>query len=287
MIGFFLYVAYNIRTIYVFSIVALYILVIAYNFYSSKQTVFKSFLDLIGMLFGIQIAGIPQGIINYFQSGKYGLSVPTNGLMLQQMYWGLQYQRYDTYINYLNDLSHPLPQVYFMDPVGNRILEAMKVDSFSSWNEYFNIFIHYPIDVLEIYLRHFVNFLFPCWPKLYIENLNSSKWLLGVVGLSIIFLGVLCMVFKCIQSNKALFLMVPIVIPSIMIISGAVEYRFSLGIYFYVIINLCFNTDWHLLKQKFLYNKWIISFIYIIFLVLVFGIWSSMLVSETVLPLFL
>lgn len=270
-----------------FSIVALYILVIAYNFYSSKQTVFKSFLDLIGMLFGIQIAEIPQGIINYFQSGKYGLSVPTNGLMLQQMYWGLQYQRYDTYINYLNDLSHPLPQVYFMDPVGNRILEAMKVDSFSSWNEYFNIFIHYPIDVLEIYLRHFVNFLFPCWPKLYIENLNSSKWLLGVVGLSIIFLGVLCMVFKCIQSNKALFLMVPIVIPSIMIIPGAVEYRFSLGIYFYVIINLCFNTDWHLLKQKFLYNKWIISFIYIIFLVLVFGIWPSMLASETVLPLFL
>lgn len=100
--------------------------------------------------------------------------------MVAQMYWGLQYQRYDTYINYLNDLSHPLPQVYFMDPVGNRILEAMKVDSFSSWNEYFNIFIHYPIDVLEIYLRYFVNFLFPCWPKLYIENLNSSKWLLGI-----------------------------------------------------------------------------------------------------------
>ena len=100
--------------------------------------------------------------MNYKNLGSLSIGVPTNGLMLQQMLWGIKYQRYDTYMPRITDAAHPNPQIYFTDAAGLKILEEMNLDSFSTWGDFFRLFIHHPIDVAAIYIRHFINFIFPC-----------------------------------------------------------------------------------------------------------------------------
>lgn len=182
-----------------------------------------------GIVLGILAAGIPQVVMNYKNLGSFSIGVPTNGLMLQQMFWGIKYQRYDTYIPRGTDTVHPDLQVFFTDAAGVKILQEM--------------------------------------------NLNSSKWLLGVIGFSTLFISVLSMALNSCRSWKMLGWLTPVLIPSILIIPGAVEYRFSIGIYFYFIMNLCFNIDWKGFVLK------------IIILGLCFAIWSSMLSGEAITPL--
>lgn len=56
--------------------------------------------------------------------GKLSLIVPTNGLMLALISWGIRYQRYDTYVG--ENIVHPSPQMYFVDPVGNVLMQLRK-----------------------------------------------------------------------------------------------------------------------------------------------------------------
>ena len=242
-------------------------------------------MGFAGIVLGILAAGIPQVVMNYKNLGSFSIGVPTNGLMLQQMFWGLKYQRYETYIPRVTDTVHPDPQVFFTDAAGVKILEEMNLDSFSTWGDFFRLFIHHPIDVIAIYIRHCVNFIFPCWPETYVRNLNSSKWLLGVIGFSTLFISVLSMALNSCRSWKTLGWLTPVLIPSILIIPGAVEYRFSIGIYFYFIMNLCFNVDWKGFILKIKENWWKILLVYIVLLGLCFAIWSSMLSSEAITPL--
>lgn len=145
-------------------------------------------ISIIEFGIGSFIAGIPQIIMNYLNLGKVSIKVPTNGLMLQQMFWGIKYQRYDTYIAFNSDLTHSFPQCFFEDPTGMLILNKLGMNTFSTWGDYIKLFIHYPFDVIAIYVRHLVNFIFPCWPQMYVQDLNSLKWPFGILGVSILFL---------------------------------------------------------------------------------------------------
>lgn len=285
--GAFAYFSYNIRTIYLFAILGLLILCVAMNIKNNKNrhTIENIIVEFAGIALGILAAGIPQAVMNYKNLGSLSIGVPTNGLMLQQMFWGIKYQRYDTYMPRITDAAHPNPQIYFTDAAGLKILEEMNLDSFSTWGDFFRLFIHHPIDVAAIYIRHFINFIFPCWPEVYVRNLNSSKWLLGVIGFSTLFISVLSIVLNSCKSWKTLGRLTPVLVPSILIIPGAVEYRFSIGIYFYFIMNLCFNIDWKGFVLKIKENWWKILLVYIIILGLCLAIWSSMLSGEAITPL--
>lgn len=280
LVGVFSYFSYNIRTIYLFSLLSIYVIYIIICL-QKKNNIFLT----VGFAVGNVIAGIPQSIMNYCNLGKFTFSVPTDGLMLHQMYWGIQYQRYDTYISFEYDLAHLTPQVKFVDPAGMDILSKMQLTTFSTWGDYIKVLVHYPLDIIAVYVRHFINFVFPCWPQMYVQNLNSLKWPLGLFGITILFLGVYIILSKCYKESKWLWLFTPILIPSILIIPGAVEYRFSIGIYFYILLNICFNTNWKELKDKVYKDKLKIIFVYLGIVLLCVAIWSSMLAMEEQLPL--
>lgn len=242
-------------------------------------------ISIIEFGIGSFIAGIPQIIMNYLNLGKVSIKVPTNGLMLQQMFWGIKYQRYDTYIAFNSDLTHSFPQCFFEDPTGMLILNKLGMNTFSTWGDYIKLFIHYPFDVIAIYVRHLVNFIFPCWPQMYVQDLNSLKWPFGILGVSILFLGVYLIISKSYKNSKYLWLLIPIFIPAILIIPGAVEYRFSFGIYFYMLFNVCFNTNWDKFKENVGRDKVKLIVTYLFVLMFCVAIWSSMLAMETATPL--
>lgn len=189
--GVFCYLSYNTRTIYLFAcftVPVIYIILRLCNQTKKKIDIKKLLLTGAEMgagFLGAVAAAIPQIIMNTIHLGKLSMSVPTSGLMLSQMSWGIRYQRYDTYLPLTVDELHPNPQVFFIDNTGIRILEEMGMAVFEDWGDFLSLFFHHPVDVITIYVRHLVNYVFPCWPTMYITDLNNSKWLWGLLGFTI------------------------------------------------------------------------------------------------------
>lgn len=282
--GAFCYLAYNTRTIYMFAGFAMVIIFIVASLKKIQSVVMFLGEIVVGSV-GCFMAAIPQIIMNYINLGKFSIKVPANGLMLNQMFWGIQYQRYDTYFATIVDEIHPSPQVYFVDPSGMKILNEMNLTGFGNWSDFFRLFIAHPVDVTLIYVKHLINFVFPCWPQMYVPDLNSSKWCMGLLGGTLIFLTFYVFFEKCIKNYKSIVYYIPLVVPAILIIPGAVEYRFSLPFYIFAICQLCFNVDYQKVKVSFVNKKWKVIFLYLIFILFCFTIWSNMLANESVTPL--
>jgi len=283
--GFSCYCAYNVRTIYLFSaivVLILYVLICIKNKIKYYQIVTGFSSSVLGLL----SATIPQVIVNRANlGGKFNIFVQTEGLMLQQMSWGIKYQRYDTYICAESDEIHYMPQMYFNDPSGIEILREMGIEEFETWRDFFRVFYHHPVDVAIIYIKHFINYIFPCWPEVYVTNLNSQKWILGLVSLTIWFLFMLAVGKKCFLEYKTMIYYIPIIIAGILIVPGAVEYRFSIPLFLFVISQLCFNVDYSKLKREVMACKINVIILYIIFVALCFSVWSNMLSNEWMTPL--
>lgn len=284
--GVFLYWAYNTRTIYMFAGIAIIIIYVLMSIFDKgigkirrlRVTVIRNLVIVVGCF----VASIPQIIMNYSNQGRFSMGVPTNGLMLQQMFWGIQNQRYDTYVGNATDILHPNPGVHFVDLTGMKILDNLQMTQFETWGDFFKVFFSNPIDVIIMYFRHCINFIFPCWPEAYINDLNSSKFLLGLLGGSIIFLTLVIFFERCIVDYKSIISYIPIIIPALLIIPGAVEYRFSLPIYVFAISQICFNVDSVKFKKVLSNNKVKMCLMYIIFMLFCFAIWSNMLASESI-----
>lgn len=287
--GAFAYLAYNTRTIYLFACFTMPVIYIIMLLRQEEEFSFKKILftaaTIISGLIGVVAAAIPQIMINKTWNGLLSISVTTDGLMLSQMLWGLKYQRYDTYVPIVPDPIHPSPQIIFSDPVGLRLLEEMQITEFNDWSDFLYLFVQHPIDVCMIYVRHLINFVCPFWPEIYVTDLNTSKWLWGLLGFTIFFLTAFVFVRKCLNSYKSLVYFIPVLIPGILIIPGAVEYRFSLPLYLFALCQLCFNADWKKIKDDVIAHKWSVLFIYLAGALLCFAVWSDMLASESVTPL--
>ncbi len=280
--GIFCYLAYNVRTIYLFASVIMFVM-LGIKLFSGRAKKFKTICVISGELLigvlGTLLAAIPQIIMNYINLGKLYIGVPTNGLMLNQVYWGMELQRYDTYVGKAE--THTNPQMFFLDPSGIQILEELNLQGFNSWLDWAKAFAAHPIDMIIIYVRHFINFIFPCWPQMYVKNLNSSKWIMGLLGATLLFVMIYIFLEKCLNNYTGFTYYVPLLIPALLIIPGAVEYRFSLPFYLFAICQICFNTNYKKIKITFSASKTKIIFLYLIFISLVFAIWSNMLGNES------
>lgn len=175
--------------------------------------------------------------------------------------------------------------MYFNDAAGIKLLNEAGISEFTSWGEFIGVFLKHPIDVILMYFRHFINYLLPCFPEIYVENLNSAKWGWGILCVTILFITGFVILNKCIKKPENILSFIPVITPGIFIIPGAVEYRFSLPIYFFALCLLCFNTDGAKVKEVFLASKWRTLFIYLLTGLMCFSIWSQMLASESVTPL--
>lgn len=112
------YVAYNTRCTYLYGIVLLVLFVVFVLFYRGKL---KSLLiSLIAMGLGIFVVSMPQCYVNKNCEGVFSPMVYTenypgiaSNLQMQQIIWGLQYPRYETYIGI--DSEYTSPGVFFVD----------------------------------------------------------------------------------------------------------------------------------------------------------------------------
>lgn len=283
LFGVVLYFAYNVRTIYLFAGIWLFVKLFLYLIKSSEKLVKR--VAILGItILGTMIAALPQVYMNYHMLGKLSLIVPTNGLMLAQVSWGIRYQRYDTYVG--ENIMHPSPQMYFIDPVGNALMQRMEVGVFESWGDFLKFAFGHPLDLLGIYVRHIVNALFPCWPGQYVMNLDNNKVIYVVVSICIFFLFGLALL-NCFINREILKRYTALIIPILFILVGAVEVRFFAAGYFLVIGSLCYNTDWISMKKYILVNRWKVLSALILFGGVLIALWSSMLASESVLGIFL
>lgn len=283
LFGAFLYMSYNVRTIYLFADVYL-LLVFLISQIKRKKKIYLKFISTFGVLLGGTIAAAPQLYMNYKMLGIISGKVPTQGLMLSQLGWGLRYQRYDTYVSMLE--NHPNAQVYFIDPVGSALLDKLGISVFADWLDFFSFIFKYPFEVAGIYIRHLVNGVLPCWPNLYVVDLDSNKIILGVIAYILFFLFIIACFSKAIKNNKVFNNYIALLVPVLFILPGAVEVRFFIALYIMIIGVLCYNVDWLFMKEYILRNWLKIFIVFVGIGGLVFSTWSSMLASESINSLF-
>lgn len=240
LLGAGIYIAYNIRTIYVFF--GIYMFGAIFYIVYKQKTILKQKVEVIlSMIMGIILAGMPQVYLNYRLLDRYSFKVPTDNLMVKQLFWGIKYQRYDTFL----DEAQRIPQMNFYDPVGVKILQTEGMEAFSSWNDFFHLIFKYPLEMCGIYIRHFINILLPVWGNQYVKDINNNKVFLTVLAFSLLYLWTLISIKKFWKNKKVFKNFIPVIVPSIFILPGAVEVRFFAAMWLMIISMLCFSVQWN------------------------------------------
>lgn len=278
------YFAYNIRTIYLFA--GIYVLAaLVIRIWRQGTRICKKIGNTLLTAGGFGLAGIPQLLLNRHFGDGLSIWVPTSGLMKTQLFWGLQYQRYDTFAGTLAE--HPAPQMYFIDSVGQALLAREGITGFETWFDFFRLLFKYPIEIGGIYIRHFVNMLLPCWPDQYVYNLDSIKVVFALFSLVATFLFALVLCEKASAGSLIYKKFVPLLIPVLFILPGAVEVRFFIAVYLLIIYTLGFNTDWKKLFGYIRQHLIKVITIFILYSGVICSIWSSCLASESAYKLFM
>ena len=248
----------------------------------SKKIVIK--LSLLGSsAFGFLLAAIPQFFMN-LAHGISSIKVQTNGLMLSQVLWGIQQQRYATLV--LANAEHPAGGVYFRDATGNALLQQTGIiDEFAGWGEFIGFVLRHPFDVAGIYVRHLVSMLLPCYPAQYIEDLNSNKIIYAVISFTCIFLFGAALWNKLVDT-KVFKRYSTLLVPVCFILPGAVESRFFAALFIMIFGVLAYNIDWKEMRQCLIRDKYKVIASYVILGALLVAIWGNMLASERMTPLF-
>ena len=284
LFGVFLYWMYNTRTIYLFASIYLFILFVIRQI-RSRDSIFRKISSVFSATLGVIVASLPQVYMNYYILDIISMKVPTEGLMLKQLAWGLRNQRYDTYIGIAE--NHSEPSMNFIEPVGTALLNSLGIGGFTSWSEFFSFLFQYPFEVAGIYVRHLINGLLPCWPNLYVTDLDSNKLFFAIGAYIILFLFLFACFNNSINDYKVLSNYIGLLIPVLFIIPGAIEGRFFVAVYIMMIGILCYNVEWIKMKE-YLQMHWLkVIIMFVGGGGLVFSVWSSMLASESVQSIFL
>ena len=278
------YFAYNIRTIYLFADIYILVMLLV-SIWRQQTRIIRKIGNTLLMAGGFGFAGIPQLLLNRHFGDGLSIWVPTSSLMKTQLFWGLQYQRYDTFAGTFS--GHPAAQMYFIDSVGQALLAKEGISGFSTWGEFIKFFFKYPIEIGGIYIRHFINMLLPCWPNQYVYNLDNNKVLLALLSLIITFLFGMVICEKLSINNLVYIKFIPLLIPVLFILPGAVEVRFFIAVYLLIIYTLGFNTDWKKLFQYIRRHLLKVIIFFTLYSGVICSIWSSCLVSESAYKLFM
>lgn len=233
-LGLCLYGTYNIRTIYVFLLLACLFLLVVWQLY--KKRWIEMIITLTACLGGLGVCAVPQMLVNYNLQGIYSWKVPTEGLMLEQLKWGVWMERYATYIGDLSEFEGPA--MHFVDNIGMNIINSMeKADlwtGFSSYKEFIGLIFSHPLDFAGIYMRHLLNMLYPVYPDLYIQDIVKDKSILLILFYTILFIAISNFInsFR-IKGGKWVWLCF-ILLSCICILPGAVEIRFFISMHFII-----------------------------------------------------
>ncbi len=247
--GLCLYGAYNIRTIYLFSMIAGVLILLIWNIY--ERNWLQLIITMPVCLLGIFVCSIPQILLNNHLHKNYSMAVPTEGLMLYQLQWGISSGRYATYIG--DKTIYTEAGMFFVDKIGQTILEKENIVELASYGDFFKLVFKYPLDFIGIYTRHFLNMLYPFYPNQYIQSIENDKTLLLLIFYTILFIAVFYFIFLIKTKSSRWIWMILTLLPSVCILPGAVEIRFFIAlhliIYIYAVMGIkefitCFKANW-------------------------------------------
>lgn len=276
LLGISMYWNYNIRSIYMFADFALVVFHLI-RLVKKHMSWGKSIVDYICMTVGMLLAAIPQICMNWRDRNIFSAALPTGKLMFQQIVWGITYQRYDTWGG--STAIHE-PQVVFVDSVGKALFEKDGISELTDWGQFITFMIRHFVEMAGIYARHVINMLFPCWPEQIVLDFNNNKFIIGIIAYSLLFGFGLVIVWNCIEKYKYVVVLLPAVIPALVIIPGAVEARFFVAVWLYIICTLGYNTNWKKVISIFQKNVIKTLLFYVLCAVVMFSFWSQLLASE-------
>jgi|SRR5579863_1478597 len=261
--GVFTYGAYNTRTIFIFPMI-LFVAAFApvvYRDYGPRFKLYASAAFLMGML----VASIPQIFFNYQHHGVWSPAVITTinhkSLFAAQLLAGISVQRYETTI----DESAPRHAVYYMDPSGEQLLAADKIDKASfDIDEYFALMLKHPLDFLGIFGRHLVNGLDVRDGDLYTEAQSPDRNVRAIFNFIVVFLGLAIILLGVAaaappfggKDGERLFLVLVMTLPVLAIIPGEIETRYFLAAHLSIYAAIAFSSDVMAL-QKLMKRHWL------------------------------
>lgn len=219
--------AYNIRSIYLFSVV-LVLLVALVQFKNRRRAAWA--------LAGFVLIGLPQLAINQSRHGLASINpaaaIGDRSLFVQQLNGGLSMQRYETSI-----APGVPPQVVYADPAGRalraKICEAGSLDSVT---DYAAAVAQHPIAFAGLYARHFINMLDVRDAYLYVQEPSSGKTLRGVASITLLLAMLLAIrsawrvgAFRGQRANWVYPL--AFMLPTLAQVPGAIETRYAIPLY--------------------------------------------------------
>ena len=190
--GIFAYLAYNIRTIYLFSLSALSVVVIVNAL--KEKNIFSKIICVVSYFGGVLAASVPQILLNQKFHQVFSIFVNNGNLFVKQLFWGLTHVRYETYVGTIPQHN---PGLKFIDMTGSKVLDLIGSEiGQSTITDYVKVFFRYPIECVSNYVKHICNVFFPIFPDMYIENLDANKYFLAGLALLINFIFIAAIFIK-------------------------------------------------------------------------------------------
>lgn len=218
--------AYNIRTIYLFSVISL-LLLVGFVFTHGKPLRGRFFGALIFLL-GVLIVAVPQMLIN---KRIHGTATPLvlavvkgKPLMAQQLYWGVVVQRYETYLG----KDAPAPSLYYRDPAGI----ALRNKSEQLFSEptifgYISLVLSHPFQFIGVYGRHLINGLDVRDGIVYSEKLSLDKSIVSFLCFCLLFFCLLIFFRVEISVCLKFFILLPFLSQCLLYCQGQSKQGFS------------------------------------------------------------
>lgn len=252
--GMLAYFAYNTRTIYLFSIIALCLLI----FLTTKQSFTKRAIGVLVFLFGACLGAIPQMAIN---EGHYDTPSPFiitdmggGSLFLSQLMWGIVVDRYETY----TPVGAPGSPVFYSNSAGENLLLHTDARKITSINDYLKLVATHPLTFATIYTSHVASGLDVRDGEVYTQTPSHQKPLRSIFSLAVVILG-MTQFFRLLFSSSAFSPVslvekmgwtVVLLIACIAVIPGAVETRFFLPLFYVCLVALVSGLQNDLLRFK-------------------------------------
>lgn len=277
--GISIYCMYNIRTIYMFSILPILALFFINITKMKAMKIYKKILLIVILVIGAVIVAYPQCIINRHHYESFTPTVVTKGiykksLIVFQLGNGLYYNRYETNIN-LND--YPSAAMKYINKQGKELAE--EYNNISSMKDYVSAAIKEPFTIISVYFAHFISGLDIKYPNIYVERVSG----IGVTAISLLnytmlyyFIVGLKNQFEFKNINKKnydiILVLITTILPVIAILPGAIEARFFIPLYLLIYSYAIFAIDHKKMLETLKKNWKIYTISYILFIIILYSI---------------
>lgn len=181
--------AANIRPVYAATL-PLVLLLSLWPQPGAARPQWRGWLRGLALVVGMALVMAPQMTINQEHFGVRSPFVLTNlpgkpSLYLDQLYWGLLYQKYETSVG----TDYPTPRMIFTDAEGEQLWDESGLTTLQTYAQYGHLAQSAPLTVATVWLGHLFNGLDLQYPTPYIQRVYTSTWGLAWLNYTVLFGG--------------------------------------------------------------------------------------------------